>query len=474
METSKNKFRGAFSWFTRLSLLKKGIILLIIIGLLGFAAVKVYSSKSAKVQYQTSTVSQGSVISTVTESGNVSSTSQISVGSPADGVIQELYVKNGDTVAAGQNLFKVKATATPQDQASAYASYLSAVNSAKSAQQSKQALQAGLEKDRQAVLDAQNQEDYKTNNSVNPSTKTTYTQLEQESIDSALTNAHETFTADETKYNQADSAIAAANAQLNSASLAYQATQDSIVTAPYAGTVANLSTDVGGSVTASGNNTSTSTSSNSSSSSSSSNSSPVLILGNFTKLNVTVQASEDDITQIHKGQQATITLDAFPNQTFVGEVASVDSIGTSTSGVVNYSVYINLTEPPTTIQSGMTATAVIQTNRKDDTLYVPTAAVHTTDGASTVTVLKNGKPTSVDVTTGISSDTDTEITSGLSEGETVVTGTVSTRTTSAASTTASPFGATTRTGGFGGGFGGGTGGGGGARTGGTGGTRAGN
>jgi macrolide-specific efflux system membrane fusion protein len=450
MNTVKNICNRLFSWFAGLSWLKKMIISIVVVGLLGFAAVKVYSQQNTKPQYQTAQVARGSIISTVTESGNVSSTSQISVGSPADGVLEEVYVKNGDKITAGQNLFKVKATATPQEQASAYASYLTAVNSAKSAEQSKQALQASLEKDRQAVLDAQNAVDFKNNNSTNPSTKQGYTQLEQQSIDSALTNAHESFTADETKYNQADSAIAAAKAQLNSASLAYQATQNSVVTAPVDGTIANLSAEVGSAVSSSGSSSSSSNSnSNSSSSSSSSSSSPVLIIGNFTKLSIKAEVSEVDIAKVHIGEKATLTLDAFPDKTYVGEVASVDSVGTSTSGVVSYNAYINITEPPTTIQSGMTASAVIQTDRKDDTLSVPSAAVHTTDGQSTVLVLKNGKQSSVDVTTGITSDTNTEITSGLSEGETVITGQATT--TGASSTTASPFGARTNAG-FGGGF----------------------
>ena len=71
--------------------------------------------------------------------------------------------------------------------------------------------------------------------------------------------------------------------------------------------------------------------------------------------------------------------------------------------------------------------------------------------------MENGKITSVPVETGITSDTDMEITSGLSEGDTVVTRVVSS-TQGAAATGASPF-----SGGLRGGFGGGFGGGGGAR-----------
>ena len=103
----------------------------------------------------------------------------------------------------------------------------------------------------------------------------------------------------------------------------------------------------------------------------------------------------------------------------------------------------------------MTAAITIQTDRKDDALSVATSAVQTaTDGSSSVRVLKNNKVIDTPVETGISSDTDTEITSGLSEGDTVITGTIAAASGSQ-TTGASPFS------GLGGrGFGGGSGGGG--------------
>jgi multidrug efflux pump subunit AcrA (membrane-fusion protein) len=87
----------------------------------------------------------------------------------------------------------------------------------------------------------------------------------------------------------------------------------------------------------------------------------------------------------------------------------------------------------------MSAAAVIQTGMANDVLGVSTQAIQTaSDGSSYVRVLKNGKISQVTVTTGLASDTDTEIKSGLSAGDMVVTGQTTPVSTSA-STGASPF-----------------------------------
>lgn len=471
----KNRIVHLKPWFWALTLKKKLLLLGVLALIVAVGIPRLLAANKKAPQYQTAQVTRGSIISSITESGNIAAQMQADVSSPATGVIEEIYVKNGDQVVAGQNLFKVKATATPQEVQQAYANFLSAQNSTLNAQQSKQSLQAQLESARQAVINAQSAVDQMNSNrsttNINPATKQTYTQNDIDSINSSLTSAKESFTAAETKYKQADNAIAAASASQTVAAMNYQNTQDAVVTAPIDGTVANLAAAIGGSVSGSsggGGNSSNSTSTSGGSSNGSSNAaagttsgssttsgSPVLIIGNFSDLSVKVQVSEVDIPNVHEGEKATITLDAFPDKTYVGTVTGVDTIGTSSSGVVTYNAYITMTAPPATIQPGMTATATIETARKDDVLMVPTAAVQTINGQSTVRALKNGIVTPVDVTTGISSDTDTEITSGLTEGETVVTSVV-TPTTTNGTQGASPFSGLGGRGGFGGGGFGGT------------------
>lgn len=425
----------------------KKIIVIVVIALIGFFIYQRTAGSTSQVQYQTAQVTRGSIISSVSESGNVAAAGEVNVSSPTDGVIQAIYVKNGDNVKAGQNLFQVKSTATPQEQAAAYASYLGAETNLQSAQAKMNSLQAALFSANQAFVTDKGQ--------GNPSTA--------EQADPKYIEEDATWLQAEADYKNQQGVIQQAQVAANSAWLAYAATQDSTVTAPVDGTVANLAVAPGSTVTGSTTTTTTNTTT-STSSTSNTTGSIILVLGNFSSLQIVVPVSEVDVPQIKTGQKATISLDAFPNKTFVGTVTSVDSIGTTTSGVVNYNVYVTFLYPPNGVQAGMSATVNIETARADNVLYVPSAAVQTdSSGQTYVRMLANGNVTQVPVTTGISDDTNTAITSGLSEGQTVVTGV----TTTAASATSSPFsgltgarggvgggGATFRVGGGGGGGGG--------------------
>lgn len=417
------KIRELFGKFSSLSLKKKGIILffLIVAGCLVYSRI---SGSSSKTQYQTGSVTRESIISSVTESGNVASTNVTSIGSPTNGVITDLFVKNGDKVATGDKLFAVKSTATPQEQAAAYAGFLSAQNSLNSAKAKMNSLQS--------ALFVANQKFINDRGIQNPS--------DQQKADPVYIEENANWLQAEADYNNQAGVISQAQASYNNASLSYQQTQDAIVTAPVDGTVANLSATAGSNVAASGvSYNGTSTSGNSSTASSSNGSSAVLVLGNFSNLSIKAPVSEVDISKIKVGQKATITLDAFPDLTFVGKVDSVDTIGANSSGVVTYNAYITFISPPKTVIPGMTASAVVQLERHDDVLSVPTSAVQTNSSGSYVRELKNGKLADIPVTTGISSDTQTEIVSGLSEGQSVVTSVIAPTQTS--SQGASPFSA---------------------------------
>lgn len=445
------KTKELLAWYTRKSLKVKLFIILVLIVFSYLLYSQIFHS-AKKTEYQTGQVTRGSIISTVTESGNVASTNITNIGSPTNGIISELYVKNGDKVSVGDKLFSVKSTATPQEQAAAYASYLVAQNSLNSAKSKINSLQSSLFQANQAFMNDRG--------ISNPT--------DQQKTDPKYIEENATWLQAEADYNNQSGVIAAAQASYNNASLTYQQTQDAFITAPVDGTVANLSATVGSNVAASGvsYNGTLSGGNSSSASSSSSNSSSVLVLGNFSNLSIKAPVNEVDVSKIKPGQKATITVDAFPDKTFVGKVNSVDTIGTNSSGVVTYNAYITFVAPPPTIVPGMTASAVVQTDRRDDALMVPTSAVQTNSSGSYIRELKNGQLTQVPVEIGISSDTDTEITSGLSEGETIVTSVI-VPTTTTTSQGASPFSALGGRG-FGGGFGGG-GGGGGTRTGGGGG-----
>jgi len=150
--------------------------------------------------------------------------------------------------------------------------------------------------------------------------------------------------------------------------------------------------------------------------------------------------NEVDIAQIESGQKATLIFDAISDLTISGEVVEVDSVGTVSSGVVNYNVKISFDTQDERIKPGMSVTASVITDMAQDVLVVSSSAVKTKNGTSYVEVfsnalaeVKNGELGSISsilpekkvVKVGLSDDTTTEIISGIKEGEIVVVKTVS-------------------------------------------------
>lgn len=157
-------------------------------------------------------------------------------------------------------------------------------------------------------------------------------------------------------------------------------------------------------------------------------------------LEIVVSEAETDVPSIKLGQTAQVTLDALPNLTLQGKVTQIAPAGVISQGVVTYPVTVSLTNPPTTVKTGMSASVSVVTAEHDNVLVLPNRAVHTQGRQHYVNVLFEGNVIQVPVTVGLSNDTQTEITSGLKEGDTVL---LSTPTTTAP-----------RVGGIGGGFGG--------------------
>ncbi len=140
------------------------------------------------------------------------------------------------------------------------------------------------------------------------------------------------------------------------------------------------------------------------------------------RMTVDISVDELDILSLSPGQEAAITLDALPGQSFTGIVQKINTTGTNEGGSTKYTVTM---EVPRTEQMlpGMNASVLIEVSRLDSVLTIPAAAVQE-DGNRTYvyTALdeKTGEPAKpVDVTTGSSDGESIEILSGLSEGDTV-------------------------------------------------------
>ena len=146
---------------------------------------------------------------------------------------------------------------------------------------------------------------------------------------------------------------------------------------------------------------------------------------------LSINLTEIDVPKIKIGDKATITFDAFSDKTFTGKVISIDTVGSVSSGVTNYPTVILLDTKSNTILPNMGVSANIITDTKDDVLLVSSSAVKTDDnGNNYVQILKNGKPINQNIEVGLSSDSQTEIISGLIEGETIITSTTQATSTS--------------------------------------------
>jgi len=161
-----------------------------------------------------------------------------------------------------------------------------------------------------------------------------------------------------------------------------------------------------------------------------------------------ITLSEVDIAKVKTGNKAIVTFDAIEDLTITGEVTEVDSVGSASSGVVSYGIEIAFDTNEDSVKSGMSVSATIITNAKSDVLTVPTAAVKSSnDGTYYVQILSKEydltnktnlikgvtsltPPAIKTVEIGLADDTNTEITSGLSEEDQVIVRVSSSATTS--------------------------------------------
>jgi multidrug efflux pump subunit AcrA (membrane-fusion protein) len=122
------------------------------------------------------------------------------------------------------------------------------------------------------------------------------------------------------------------------------------------------------------------------------------------------------------GQEATITLDAFSDLELTGSVSSISAFAQSQSGVVSYPVSISVTVPEDVqLLEGMSATATIEVNLASNALLVPDGAIISGTGdRSLVMVMVDGQQQPRMVTVGATDGTQTEVVSGLEEGDVVV------------------------------------------------------
>jgi len=247
-----------------------------------------------------------------------------------------------------------------------------------------------------------------------------------EQAKSSVTLARSSLAAFADTQKKSDLQLQAAKEQENQALLTLQAQQltssNYVVKAPWNGVITALNVQVGDQVTSGTSGTSGTS---------------AMVIADTSGWNVQAYVDELDVLHAKAGLDASVTMDAYPNQTFKARVTYVGHTVVQTSTSVNaYAVKIQLTNPPTTLVAGMTADASITTSSAKGILAVPVESILSENGKNYVTVITTGADkkttaTRTEVKTGIEGDVYVQITSGLKAGDRIL----RTASTSSSSTT---------------------------------------
>ncbi len=339
---------------------------------------------TSTASYQFTEAKKGNLQQIVSETGELSSSNKTEITGSINGVITEVYVKNGDSVKKGAKLFYVNSNATEEERSKAYSDYLSAKNNLASAKAKMDTLDSSMWKAH---------EDFEG--------KALDTEL---SVDDPvyIQTKGDWQAAEANRLNQ-DQVISQAQSALNNASLAYQATSSGPVKATADGQIANLSVAVGQSVTSTD---------------------VAAVIKTTNESWVSVAINENDIVGVAPGQKALVSIDALSGLELPATVQRVDEFATISSDVAVYYVYLTLDKTDQQLRPGMTAQVNITTQEKNDILLIPNTAIKPYQGEKAVQTFDEKTQTAVyqPIKVGLSGDISSEVLNGLSEGQKIISG----------------------------------------------------
>ncbi|MGD8426786.1 MAG: efflux RND transporter periplasmic adaptor subunit [Balneolaceae bacterium] len=326
-------------------------------------------------------VTRGELTVIVSATGDLQAVNTVEVGSEISGLIKSVYVDYNDKVQAGQLLAKLDTDRLEAEVAQSRASLQAARATLTQAQ-------ASLEEQRTKTRRA---EELAGKNLISPQ--------ELESAQAALARAQATVASARSQIVVSQAALDMAETTLRKAS----------ILSPIDGVVLTTNIKPGQAVAASFQT-------------------PVLftLAGDLGRMELHVDIDEADISQVKDGQQATFTVDAYPDTAFPATITKVYYAPQKEAEVVTYEAILSVDNNKILLRPGMTATTDIVTNRVKDAILVPNSALRFTPPGenrkdhegSTVWVLKNKMPTAIPVKIGLANDEHTQILSGnLKEGE---------------------------------------------------------
>ncbi len=321
------------------------------------------SASQADLSPYTVLANSGSLPGVVTASGELEAEQRVNVSPKRQGVLQELYVEEGDLVRRGQPLARMDSDDLRERIGELRAQLLSA---------EAQLTRSRSELERNERLYRQNAISLSDYNSV-----------------------RSTFQVDEM-------AVRAARQRLE-ARLVEQA--DLTIRAPFDGVVTQRFADPGAFVTP------TTTAAAVAGATSSS------IVELSQGLEVVAKVPESDIGRIQLGQEASVRVDAFPDRRFPARVKRITPRAVKLNNVTSFDVLLQFSAPQPDLRIGMTADVGFQTGQLQARTLVPTVAIVTEAGKPGVLLVgKDRKPRFQPVELGVSSGKDTEILSGLEPG----------------------------------------------------------
>jgi HlyD family secretion protein len=359
---------------------KSSISIIILILIVGYYWYNKSHQPATAVQYKTAVAEKGSLITSVSGSGNIVVDQSVNIDPTITGTVANLKVNVGDKVKKGQILFSIVNDQLGVSVAQAQSSYQSSISSLRSSKSSKKSSQASYV-------------DTKKNN----------------------TTSYADVVAARDKVDSSTASIISAQEGVNSslANLKYQQQQAAKrnVTSPSDGTVNSINIKNGDDL--------------SKLSSGSSRTVP-MIIGDLGTMKAQIQVNEVDVPNVSIGQKVMMTFSAIEGLTMSGKIEKMDALGTITQGVVTYNVTVGFDSLDPRIKPQMSVSAKIITGVKQDIITVPNSALKTQGNRTYVQVLNNGAtvPEQKIVEMGAANNTDTEIVSGINAGDNVVTQTI--------------------------------------------------
>lgn len=146
-------------------------------------------------------------------------------------------------------------------------------------------------------------------------------------------------------------------------------------------------------------------------------------LGDLSRMYVDASVDETDIARVVVGQQVEITLDAYPDEKFEGTVTRIDPQTVVEQNVTTVPVTVEILNPDARLKPGMNATCDFLVDHRKNVLRLPSRLVRDLgDKGFAVTVVEGDKEVEKRIRVGIMGDENTEIISGLKEGDQIVAG----------------------------------------------------